>query len=165
MVMGYTIVPTECYHILTENYFEWDPIPNKQPCSHFCSCCLRCVPRLTKRVNEKYLISFLSSKVCAYDKTSLSCDFIKAMKQDKDHIFHKDDVPREKMWQIYALTLQFIAKSIIALTVTDRTKMGSTKLRQDYLVVTIPMAKQGSIYHSSCFHNWEQLGRTKYIRA
>ena len=67
------------------------------------------------------------------------------MKQNKDHIFHIKDVPKKKMGQIHALALQLITKGIIALTVMDSTKIRTIKLRQEHLVVTIPMAKQGSI--------------------
>ena len=69
MVMGYTLVPTEHYHTFMENYFEWDPIPVKQLCAHFCSYCLQDVSNFMKRVNKQYLISFLSSRVCVYGKT------------------------------------------------------------------------------------------------
>ena len=48
------------------------------------------------------------------------------------------------MGQIHALALQLIAKDITALMVSYRTKIGTAKLRQDHLVVTIPMTKQGS---------------------
>ena len=61
---------------------------------------------------------------------------IKAMKQNKDHIFHTDDVPKKKMGP-----MQLITKGTIALTVTERTKIGTDKLCQKNLVVTIPMAK------------------------
>ena len=49
------------------------------------------------------------------------------------------------MGLIHALALQLIAKNIIALMVTDCTKIGTDKLRQENLVVTIPMAKLGHI--------------------
>ena len=49
------------------------------------------------------------------------------------------------MRQIHALAMQLITKGIVALTVTDSTKIGTNKLRQEHLVVTIPMEKQGSI--------------------
>ena len=67
--------------------------------------------------------------------------FIKAMKQNKDHIFHTDNVPKEKMGQVHTLSLQLNTKGIIALTVKDHTKIGTDKLRQEHLIVTIPMAK------------------------
>ena len=67
------------------------------------------------------------------------------MKQDMGLIFHVDDVPKKKMGPIHALALQLITKGIIGLAVTDHANIGTDKLCAKHLVVTIPMAKQGSI--------------------
>ena len=81
------------------------------------------------------------------------------MKQDTALIFHIDDVPKKKMGPIHALALKLITKGVISLSVTNGTKIGTDKLCANHLLVTILMAKQGSITLPAFIFNsrWEGL--------
>ena len=97
------------------------------------------------------------------------------MKQDKALIFHVDDVPKKLMGSIHTLALQLITEGIIALPVTDHTKIGTKNLCANQSVVTIPMAKQGSITLpvfmsesrtlSMCARKWSPLVARRCIHA
>ena len=77
------------------------------------------------------LQSLLSTKVLANGKTAHYSDFVKALKADKDNIFHASDVPKDKMGPIHALVLQLTDKGIVALGISDSTKTGTAKLNDN----------------------------------
>ena len=55
--------------------------------------------------------------------------FLKTLKNNRQNLFYKDDVPKGKeMGQVHAVCLQLVARGIISLGVTDRTKVGTEKL-------------------------------------
>ena len=62
-------------------------------------------------------------------------EFIKLLKNNKQDIFHEDDVPGQFMGPIHALALQLYAKGIIRLAVSDSTKVGTDKLNNKHIVV------------------------------
>ena len=69
--------------------------------------------------------------------------FLKTLKAKRQKLLHKDDVPKGKdMGQVHAVCLQMIAKGIIALNVTDRTKVGTGQVAKKHLAVTCPRAKR-----------------------
>ena len=69
--------------------------------------------------------------------------FLKTLKGARQKLCHKDDVPKGKeMGQVHAVCLQMIAKGIISLNVTDRTKVGTDKIEKKHLAVTCPRAKR-----------------------
>jgi superfamily II DNA helicase RecQ len=158
LVMQSLLTPTECYHVCLEKYFELTPLPNKEPCGHYCSKCLGRVPSFTGRVNKLQLISFLAGKVCGQGMTPSMADFIKAMKKDRQSIFHKDDVTKT-MEQIHALVLQLFSKGVVELAVLDKTKIGTDKLHKEHLFVKTMMAKKGGVVlPASMFPNsWSGL--------
>ena len=80
----------------------------------------------------------LSTKVLANGKTAHCSDFVKALKVDKDNIFHASDVPKDEMGPIHALVLQLIAKGIVALGISDSTKMGTAKLKDNDVMLYLP---------------------------
>ena len=58
-------------------------------------------------------------------------------------MFHKDDVPKgTDMSQVHAACLQVVAKGIISMNVTDRTKVGTDKITRKDVAVTCPRAKR-----------------------
>ena len=73
--------------------------------------------------------------------TTTSCaDFIKVLKAKKEDIFHASNVPNKRMGPIHALALQLLARGIISVDVVDRTKLGTDKLREEHLTVSLPNA-------------------------
>ena len=97
----------------------------------------------TKRVNKAGLQPLLTTKVLgAVDKLSVA-DFMKAMKQARKTIFHRDDVlVIGKEGQVHGSCLQMMARGLIALRVADNTKAGTDKLTRTHLCVVCPNAKR-----------------------
>ena len=141
-----------------EKYFELTPLPNKEPCGHYCSKCLGRVSSFTGRVNKLQLISFLAGKVCGQGMTPTMADFIKAMKKDRQLIFHRDDVTKN-MEQIHALVLQLFSKGVVELAVIDKTKIGTDKLHKEHLFVKTMLAKKGGVVLPACMfpNSWSGL--------
>ena len=64
------------------------------------------------------------------------------MKKYKSAVFHNKDVPgKEAACQIYAVSLQLIAASIISLKVTDTSKIGTEKISGNDLAMFCPNDK------------------------
>ena len=66
--------------------------------------------------------------------------FVKLLQDNKDIIFHKDSVPNKTTGTkpYHGLALQLFAKGIIAFEVTDKTKVGTKKITNDLLRITLP---------------------------
>ena len=155
-VLRYLVIPGCCCHTFIEQYFEydgrapgnieWEAREDKEDCGLYCSHCLGDVPHFTKRVSKHGVVSFLTVKVFSVAKNSTCAQFMKAMKGNKQLLFHADDVPKgTKMGQIHALALQLLANGIIGLVVEDQTKIGTDKLNQDHTGVTLLNAKNGDV--------------------
>ena len=56
-------------------------------------------------------------------------------------IFHVDDCPGVNMGPIHALMLQLLGKEIIALGVSDSTKIGTFDLSDSHVILTLPNGK------------------------
>jgi len=128
-----------CYHTFIETYFELEERP-KVDCERFCSKCLGEVADFTGRVGKDQLVSFLSTNVLAPGKCPKPSDVIKAMKEEKERLFHPEDVPNHLMFQIHALCLQLVAKGILAVSVKEasKEKIGTNKLTDKDLVISLP---------------------------
>ena len=101
-IMVMLFVPNMCYHRAIEIYFEWEKYPNKTDCGNYCTKCKNKVKDFTKRVRKEGVQSVLCDKVDG--KKVSATAFIKLLKKNKDIIFHKDDVPKnKKVGQIHAL--------------------------------------------------------------
>ena len=69
--------------------------------------------------------------------------FLETPKKEKKQLFHEDDVPKGTgMSQVHAICLQMVAKEIISMNVTDRTKVGTDKITRKDVVMTYPRAKR-----------------------
>ena len=68
---------------------------------------------------------------------------IKLIKSNKDQIYHKNDVPNERMGPIHALCLQLVAKSIIELAISDdkRNLIGKTDLTPVNVIVRLVIGR------------------------
>ena len=135
-VLQFLVTPETCYHSFMETYFERESRP-KTECGQFCSYCLGQIKGFTKRVYKKKLISLISAKLL--NSTKVTCKaFVNALKSEKQTIFHEKDVSGKKMFQIHALGLQLVAKGIIALSISDTTKIGTKDLCGNHLIVVLP---------------------------
>ena len=150
-VLDFLVTPTECYHSFIEKYFEYNADTEKEPCGLYCSFCRGLVPGFTGKFYKRQLVSFLSTSMFAGVARTTSCaDFIKALKSKKEDIFHASNVPNKKMGPIHALALQLLSRGIISVDVVDRTKLGTDKLREEHLTVSLPNApdSDGCIFPS-----------------
>ena len=158
-VLELLVTPTTCYHSFIERYFERKE-REKVDCGVFCSYCNGDMNKFTKSVYKKAVVSILTTKVFAAGRTPLPSDFIKDLKADMAKIFHKDDMPKnKKMGQIHALGLQLLAKQIIALSVTDCTKIGTNDFCDKHLAVMLPnIDDDGTVMPSYLVRSsWEGL--------
>ena len=88
--------------------------------------------------STKYLIkkvcwqSVLTESVSGVTEMVGVASFLKTLKKEKKQLFHRDD----------AVCLQMVAKGIISMNVTDRTKVGTDKITRKDVAVTCPRAKR-----------------------
>ena len=68
---------------------------------------------------------------------------MKMLKANKQSIFHTDNLPKTNMGQYHALALQLVAKGVIALDVTETSKIGTNKLSTDHIGIILPNASNG----------------------
>ena len=66
--------------------------------------------------------------------------FIKSLTENKYAIFHKKEIPDNKMGVIHAPALQLLARGIIELKISDVTKKGTEKLNDNHIVVDLANA-------------------------
>ena len=135
-VVKFFLLPNECYHAGMEKQFEWKPTAKEA-----CGCCSKCrgeVPKFTKRVHKGGLMSLLTQKVDGNPDLTVS-NFVKAVKQARKLIFHKDYAPPiGQESQIHAVCLQMVAAGMIAFRVKDQEKLGTDKVSKADLSVFCP---------------------------
>ena len=94
-----------------------------------------------QRIHRKQIVSVISDSLLG--KNNVTCKaFVKALKANKQNIFHKDDVPGKQMSQIHALVLQLYANGIIGLGVSDETEIGTENLSGNHIVVVLKNTKR-----------------------
>jgi superfamily II DNA helicase RecQ len=133
-VLRLLLLPTECYHITLEAYFE---NPNyegvREPCHSKCSFCRADHLELTTTFRRAALVSFLSTKVFLQGPVTVA-KLIKRLGDNKGKLF---TTPVYKLNQgvIHALVLQLLAAGILAIYVIDEDKEGTDRLSiSDFLV-------------------------------
>ena len=123
------VLPTECYHSAIERYFEWETSENKPNYPKHCSKCAGEIADATGRIKKVCWQSVLTKTINGTAGGVDVASFLKTLKGARQKLFHKNDMPRGRdTSQVHAVCLQMIAKGIITLNVTDRTKVGTEKL-------------------------------------
>ena len=117
---------------------------NKPKCEQYCSRCLCHVPKFTKRFHRDVVITLLTEKVFSAATRPTYSSLIKSLKAKKADIFHSEDVPKQSMGQIHALALQMLC-NIIGLDVSDRSKIGKEEFNENYVCISLPVEKFGSM--------------------
>ena len=85
----------------------------------------------------------LTTKIHGMAEGMSVTNFVKAVKQSRKTLFHKDDVPRLGYEsQIHGLLLQMVAGGMIALKAKDQTKVGTDKMTKENLGVFCPKTKR-----------------------
>ena len=78
-------------------------------------------------------------------------EFLKAVKRERETIFHRDDVPPlTNQSQKHSVCLQMIVRGILALKVKDATKLGMDKLNGALSCVICPTAKYAVSMQTGC---------------
>ena len=134
------VVPGMYYHSFIELYFEYIPTV-KEPYGTNCSCYRGDTGEYTGRFYKGQLQSILSTKVLAAGKIPHYTDLAKVLRVEEAIIFHVDDCPGVNMGPIHALMLQLLGKEIIALGVSDSTKIGTFDLSDSHVILTLPNGK------------------------
>ena len=113
----------------------------------------------TGRFYKLRLISVLTTDIFVEGKTPHYKSMVKIIKERKEYIFHKNDVPEKKMAPIHALILQLLAKGILALGVLDMTKIGKKKFSAAHVSMTLPTSMDGDIALPAYMidSNWERM--------
>ena len=146
------IVPTQCFHSSMEDYFERVSVQMRTGCCNCCSFCLGEIEDYTGMIYKNAIISLLSKKIIA--SKPLTCThFTKAIKAQKESIFHKDNMPGQNTAQIHGLALTLLAKIIILFSVNDRTKVGTKKFASTHVEVIIPIASENGVLMPVYLHN------------
>lgn len=139
------MTPDDCYHSMLERYFEVDVSATKEPCGVCCSYCLKEIGAFTKRVHRDKLQCFLSATVFTPRDRPSAPAFMKALKSAKGTLFHENDVPKKLTGQIHGLALQLVAKGIIKLDVSDKTKIGTKHFKVDDVCISLPVTKVNGV--------------------
>eukprot|EP00956_Cyclotella_meneghiniana_P040737 scaffold203534_cov92-Cyclotella_meneghiniana.AAC.1 len=122
-VLRLLVLPSRCYHVAIERYFEWD---NHTPgvCGNMCSYCCGDTHNLTGKIHREQLEGVLTGTFMG--KVSVTPDELKkAVRDARPRIFV---TPTKQMGQIHAVMLQLLANDIVKLGVTDTSKVGKDKL-------------------------------------
>ena len=118
-----------------EVYFE-DPscLFDKEPCGTMCCYCdqaYTATGRIHRLNLQNRLIAFFASK------RPSPKELVQYIKQQKLHIFHKNDVPKTFMGPIHVLCLQLLGTGIIDISIQDdkKTLIGKTDLNSTNVVL------------------------------
>jgi superfamily II DNA helicase RecQ len=126
-VLRFLLLPTRCYHIVLEEYFE-DPevFMNREPCLTKCSYCTGDHPLAKHAFVRVSLVSFLSTKVFLLGPVPVA-HLIKSLGNNKSKVF---TTPAYKLNQgvVHALVLQLIAAGIVSIDIADKSKAGTDAL-------------------------------------
>jgi hypothetical protein len=151
-MIRFLLLPTRCYHITLEEYFE-DPdvFFNREPCYTKCSFCRGEISEATTTFRRAFLVSFLLTKVFLLGPVPIA-KLIKCLGDNKSKVF---TTPGYKLNQgvVHALVLQLIAAGILSILVGDETKEGTNRLAvNDFLVnwAIIESDSELSLAHTDC---------------
>ena len=136
-VLEFLVIPDECYHSYLEHYFEVVKDNNKEPCEHFCTYCKKDHLQFTGLFYSAKLLKILTAAILNKGGNLHWREFIKVLKVNKTDYFHEDDVPVKLMGPIHALAMQLLAKGIVQLKVSDRTKVGTKSLNDKDIIVAL----------------------------
>ena len=65
-------------------------------------------------------------------------EFVKLLKSSRNLIFHNDDIPKtNQMSQLHVVALQMLAKGIIKLVVSVKTKIRTSKIMSADILMTV----------------------------
>lgn len=122
-VLCLLVIPTQCYHVSIERYFEWD-VNTPGTCNNMCSYCCGETKNLTGIFKRTQVEGVLTGVFSA--QLSVTPDVLKkALKGARSKIFER--APKG-MGPFHALMLQLVANGIIKLGVADPNKVGTNKL-------------------------------------
>ncbi len=134
-VLKFIVLPTKYQHIMMEVYFE-DPLClfEKEPCGTMCCYCDQAYTptgRIHRYNLQNCLIAFFASK------RPSPKELVQYIKQQRLHIFHKNDMPKMFMGPIHALCIQLLGTGIIDISIKDdkKTLIGKTDLSSANVVV------------------------------
>ena len=93
-VLELLILPTECYNVAIERYFEWETSADKLSCPKHCSKCRGEIADATGRIRKVCWQSVLTEVVSGATGGVSVASFLKTLEKAKKNLFHKDDVPK-----------------------------------------------------------------------
>ena len=154
-VLEFLVLPSECQHVILERYFEIPDGRQREACGNKCLKC-RGIKELTGMIYRQKLTSCLVS-FCSRGTMETPTTLVKFVKDNKDTIFHKNNVPRRSIGPIHALCLQLVASGIIHLCISEsnRNKIGKTDIGLHSVVVGL--GKTNGEPNVMIDKYWEQL--------
>ena len=123
-VLRLLVIPTQCYHVAIERYFEWD-VHTDGNCDNMCSYCCGLTGGLTGQFKRRQVEQVLTGVFSA--QLSISPDDLKKALRRRagSKIFNRT---QKNAGPVHALMLQLVANGIIKLGVSDKNKVGTNKL-------------------------------------
>eukprot|EP00804_Cyclotella_cryptica_P004679 CCRYP_018232-RA/>CCRYP_018232-RA protein AED:0.18 eAED:-0.09 QI:0/0/0/1/0/0/2/0/252 len=122
-VLRLLVLPSRCYHIAIEQYFEWD-VHTPGVCGNMCSYCCGETKNLTGKIHMVQLEGVLTGTLIG--KVSVTPgELKKAIKAARSKVFVE---PSKQMGPIHAVMLQLLANDIVKLGISDTSKVGKDKL-------------------------------------
>ena len=127
-VLELLILPTECYNVAIERYFEWETSADKLSCPKHCSKCRGEIADATGRIKKVCWQPVLTEAISGATGGVVVASFLKTLKKETKKLFYKDDVPKDSsMSQVHAVCLQMAARGIISMNMTDRSDLPEGK--------------------------------------
>ena len=134
-VLSLLVIPSRCYHVAIERYFEWD-VHTPGTCIDMCSYCCGTTATLTGRFKRRQVEGVLTAAFST-NITVTPDELKKALKRSQNKIFN---IVPKTMGPIHALMLQLVANGILKLGVADSNKVGKDKLTTKDVVLKLATA-------------------------
>ena len=142
-VLRFVVLPTKCYHVFLEEYFERPVRPNtnetsaRTNCGDNCSFCTTEHLSFTKQFVWDELRDVMYS--CIFDEGPVTlAAFLKGLTENVDDIYGQDEelVKSLQPGNIHALALQLVAARFVEIFV-DEAKLGTKDLNKKELKVKL----------------------------
>ncbi|KAL7526440.1 hypothetical protein ACHAXR_003455 [Thalassiosira sp. AJA248-18] len=155
------VLPTGCYHVALEEYFEQPSDDgshiHRDCCGNLCSFCMNTHLDFTKRFSREKLVDILSCEIFDDGKVTLA-QFMKGLAENVADIYDNDDdiVKTIEPGNIHALALQLVASRFVEVFVSDQSLLGNKKLNKSDLYVRL--TKSGKKWSICEITNWDKHG-------
>ena len=166
IVLRFLVLPTICYHIFIEQYFEPLDTSGKplhidaMPCGNLCTYCLGDHSLFTLEFDREALKQILLADVFHPESRVTLAKFQKAITKNMLLIWGNDEVfvKTIKPQHIHALCLQLVAAEFVVISVPNEKLLGSKKLNKSEMYVGLvkdELTRSFRIFNQSLWEDFD----------